>query len=135
MLVCSAGVVLLIGSCAGDTRLPIIGALVYLANEIANLFSLYRASKLFQTGVVTAESKVEKILSWLRGLVFFAGLILLVVGEKKSNEYTIAGGIIVGGTVVCFLASGWIFSAVTGIPLDLYRGEWRIRGTRPRRRR
>jgi hypothetical protein len=90
----------------GNERFAIAGSLLYLSMEVFELILEYRDAKLFRAGSWEPNEKkssIEHLAAWLRGLLLFGGLLLMMGVEKESNGFSVAGGIIWIGTIICWL--------------------------------
>ncbi len=122
----------------GNERFAIVGALLYISMELFELILEYRDAKMFRAGSWEPNEKkslVEHLAAWVRGLLLFGGLLLMMGAEKESNGFSVSGGIIWIGTIVCWLIAGWIVRDVAGIPVRMGYGGWRVHRPRNRRKR
>jgi protein-S-isoprenylcysteine O-methyltransferase Ste14 len=107
----------------------IAGALLYISLEIIDLVLEYRAAKLFREGAWEpneGKSIAETLSKWIRNLLLFSGLFLMLGGY-------IAGVIIWVGSIICWFVAGVIAREVAGIPVRMGYGGWKV--YRPRKRR
>ena len=135
LLICAG--LLLFALLKGGERFAIAGALLYFSMEIFELALEYHDAKLFRAGVWELnenKSVIEHLAAWLRGLLLFGGLFLMLGLEKERNGFSISGAIIWIGTIVCWLIAGWIVREVAGVPVRMGYGGWRVHRTRNRRR-
>jgi hypothetical protein len=105
------------------------GALLYISLEMIDLVLEYRSAKLFHEGVWEPNDRksiAETLSKWVRNLLLFSGLFLMLGGY-------IAGVIIWVGPIICWIAAGVIAREVAGIPVRMGYGGWKV--YRPRKRR
>ncbi len=122
----------------GNELFAIAGALLYILMEVFELILRYRDAKLFRAGSWEPNEKkslIEHLAAWLRGLLALGGLLLMMGLEKESNGFSVSGGIIWIGTIVCWLIAGWIVRYVARIPLRMGYGGWHVHRPRNRRKR
>jgi len=146
-LLLSAGL-LAFGLSMRDELCAIAGAVVYISVEIVSLVCIYRAAKLYRVeNSVRHEPQetpepndkhdvIEHLARWLRGLILFAGLFLLIMGKENNGYgYAVLGIIIWGGSIVGWFLSGFILREVGGMPLRMGYGGWHFHIPRNRRHR
>jgi hypothetical protein len=101
---------------------------MFILLEVIDLVSEYRETKSFRAGTWEPTEKKSTVITlskWLRGLLLYAGLFLMLAGYM-------AGVVIWVGTIICWFCAGIIAREVAGIPIRMGYGGWKV--YRPRRR-
>jgi len=117
-----------------NESLVVTGAIIHFLAGISELIQEYHKAKQYRAKTWTPKEHnwIERIGDWARGVITFAGLILMVASQSNDEamSYLIAGGIVWGGAILCYFLSGIIAREVGGIPLSMGYGGWKIRRTR-----
>ena len=133
IMIVSAAVIIL-GLLYRYTPSVIVGAVIHFAFGVADLFQLYRHAKLLRGSTSEPEAPPTipaRVAKWIEVAITLTGLVLVVATQRGGTSgYAIAGWIIWGGAIVCYVASGIIARDVGGVPLSMGYGGWRVRRDR-----
>ena len=109
---------------------PIVaGAVLHATMGLCDLFRIYRIAKSIRPYTSPPEpSTVDRVGRWIDGTITITGLVLAVATlDRPTDGYAIAGRIIWGGAIICYLLSGIILREVGGVPLSMGYGGWAVR--------
>ncbi len=116
-----SAVLLVFGLLTGNEPLAIAGAILFLVFEFLDLSVEYKEAKLFRAGKWNHSEKrhiLDVVVRRLGQGMVLTGFVLTVL--QRSS-----GMIMLVGTIICYLISGWIAQHVAGISLEMGYGGWR----------
>ena len=128
IIVIAAFLLLLTGIVFTRADIIIAGAICYIASLVIDLIQTIIDSKKFKKGIV-AENKNKSTLAGIthlvQGLITLYGLVAIFI--ENPEVIKISGQIIWFGTIVGYALVGAFASLITGIPLTMTHGGWKVR--------
>lgn len=127
-----AGTLITVGLSVRSALVAIVGACLFMLAEVAQLFYDYKEAQAYRQGTweQQGETKIEKATGFVRGTVFWGGII-----ASMLREVPVVAGILWFGVIACWLLAGWIVKFVAAIPLRMGYGGWKVYRPKTRRRR